>query len=169
MREATGRSGQLYVTWGNIDYNGGAWPLRRAAAYGKPRLTRAAALGENELTSKSFLQVWACGAAGSALPWHGRGRRFDPDQVHQILLCTSFTSYRVRATTSSTLVGQREFPPDWKSTIADRLYRPAAEGLGCWFIQEQFESLKEARQRERQIKRWKSHRSIQELIDASNN
>ena len=28
---------------------------------------------------------WACGAAGSALPWHGRGRRFDPDQVHQIL------------------------------------------------------------------------------------
>ena len=27
---------------------------------------------------------WACGAAGSALPWHGRGRRFDPDQVHQI-------------------------------------------------------------------------------------
>ena len=27
---------------------------------------------------------WACGAAGSALPWHGRGRRFDPDQVHHI-------------------------------------------------------------------------------------
>src|SRR5712691_3680228 len=24
------------------------------------------------------LQSWACGAAGSALPWHGRGRRFDP-------------------------------------------------------------------------------------------
>src|SRR5712691_1725612 len=31
-----------------------------------------------------FTKVWACGAAGSALPWHGRGRRFDPDQVHQI-------------------------------------------------------------------------------------
>jgi hypothetical protein len=28
-------------------------------------------------------KTWACGAAGSALPWHGRGRRFDPDQVHQ--------------------------------------------------------------------------------------
>src|SRR6266481_7866389 len=28
-------------------------------------------------------KAWACGAAGSALPWHGRGRRFDPDQVHQ--------------------------------------------------------------------------------------
>src|SRR5579871_1728209 len=25
----------------------------------------------------------ACGAVGSALPWHGRGRRFEPDQVHQ--------------------------------------------------------------------------------------
>jgi hypothetical protein len=31
-------------------------------------------------------QKWACGAAGSALPWHGRGRRFDPDQVHQLIL-----------------------------------------------------------------------------------
>src|SRR5208282_2417785 len=31
---------------------------------------------------------WACGAAGSALPWHGRGRRFDPDQVHQISRAT---------------------------------------------------------------------------------
>jgi hypothetical protein len=29
------------------------------------------------------VSLWACGAAGSALPWHGRGRRFDPDQVHQ--------------------------------------------------------------------------------------
>ena len=28
--------------------------------------------------------VWACGAVGSALPWHGRGHRFDPDQVHQL-------------------------------------------------------------------------------------
>ena len=26
---------------------------------------------------------WACGAVGSALPWHGRGRRFEPVQVHQ--------------------------------------------------------------------------------------
>jgi hypothetical protein len=39
-------------------------------------------LVENEC-STSFLEEWACGAAGSALPWHGRGRRFDPDQVHQ--------------------------------------------------------------------------------------
>jgi hypothetical protein len=33
--------------------------------------------------SRSTIDQWACGAAGSALPWHGRGRRFDPDQVHQ--------------------------------------------------------------------------------------
>jgi hypothetical protein len=32
--------------------------------------------------NKKNLPLWACGAAGSALPWHGRGRRFDPDQVH---------------------------------------------------------------------------------------
>src|SRR5271155_1579471 len=36
--------------------------------------------------------MWACGAAGSALPWHGRGRRFDPDQVHQILQSFRSTS-----------------------------------------------------------------------------
>ena len=33
---------------------------------------------------------WACGAAGSALPWHGRGRRFDPDQVHHFQVFTAF-------------------------------------------------------------------------------
>ena len=27
--------------------------------------------------------VWACGAVGSALPWHGRGRGFESLQVHQ--------------------------------------------------------------------------------------
>jgi hypothetical protein len=28
---------------------------------------------------------WACGAVGSALPWHGRGREFESHQVHQSL------------------------------------------------------------------------------------
>src|ERR1700712_5163487 len=37
-------------------------------------------------------QEWACGAAGSALPWHGRGHRFDPDQVHQITQALTSTS-----------------------------------------------------------------------------
>src|ERR1700722_11413675 len=36
---------------------------------------------------------WACGAAGSALPWHGRGHRFDPDQVHQIIQAFRSTSF----------------------------------------------------------------------------
>ena len=45
-------------------------------------------VGENDSALPSIPTVrasrsWACGAAGSALPWHGRGRRFDPDQVHQ--------------------------------------------------------------------------------------
>ena len=30
---------------------------------------------------KSFKNQWP---AGTLLPWHGRGRRFDPDQVHHI-------------------------------------------------------------------------------------
>ncbi len=28
--------------------------------------------------------LWACGAVGSALPWHGRGQGFESLQVHQI-------------------------------------------------------------------------------------
>src|SRR5580658_5457357 len=27
--------------------------------------------------------LWACGAVGSALPWHGRGQGFESLQVHQ--------------------------------------------------------------------------------------
>ena len=40
---------------------------------------------------------------------------------------------------------------------------------GPWVLvyQEQFAALPEARRRERQLKSWKSHRSIQELIDKS--
>ena len=45
----------------------------------------------------AFSQQWACGAAGSALPWHGRGRRFDPGQVHHF-------SQQVRRREYSTLL-----------------------------------------------------------------
>ena len=40
---------------------------------------------------------------------------------------------------------------------------------GPWTLvyQERFETFAEARRREKQLKGWKSHRSIQELIDAS--
>src|SRR6184192_3516560 len=44
------------------------------------RILKAVRNGQSVVSPKQ----WACGAAGSALPWHGRGRRFDPDQVHHI-------------------------------------------------------------------------------------
>jgi len=42
----------------------------------------------------------------------------------------------------------------------------STRGRGPWMLvyQEQFNTLTEARRREQQLKRWKSHRSIQELI-----
>jgi len=45
----------------------------------------------------------------------------------------------------------------------------STRGRGPWTLvyQEQFTSLSEARRRERQIKNWKSHRSIEELINGS--
>ncbi len=45
----------------------------------------------------------------------------------------------------------------------------STRGRGPWSLvyQQLFETLIEARSRERQLKSWKSHRSIQELIDAS--
>ena len=44
----------------------------------------------------------------------------------------------------------------------------STRGRGPWDLvyQELFENLAEARRREQQLKSWKSHRSIQELIDA---
>src|SRR5437763_156103 len=47
---------------------------------------------------KSYIPA-TCGPVaqfGSALPWHGRGRRFDPDQVHQInQLLNNFNSLQL--------------------------------------------------------------------------
>ncbi len=44
----------------------------------------------------------------------------------------------------------------------------STRGRGPWLLvyQEQFRSSQEALARERQLKGWKSHRSIQELIDS---
>ena len=44
----------------------------------------------------------------------------------------------------------------------------STRGRGPWRLvyQETFKTLQEARKRERQLKSWKSHRSLQELIDA---
>ena len=45
----------------------------------------------------------------------------------------------------------------------------STRGRGPWLLvyQEQFNTLAGALARERQLKSWKSHRSLQELIDAS--
>src|SRR5215469_11978315 len=45
----------------------------------------------------------------------------------------------------------------------------STRGRGPWVLvyQEHFDTLSEVRRRERQLKGWKSHRSVQELIDAS--
>ena len=56
-----------------IDRNGNS-----CSGLGLTNRTLAETIGELHPCS-----MWACGAAGSALPWHGRGHRFDPDQVHQ--------------------------------------------------------------------------------------
>ena len=34
--------------------------------------------------------AWGCGAVGSAREWHSRGRRFNPGQLHQIFLVSSY-------------------------------------------------------------------------------
>jgi putative endonuclease len=46
----------------------------------------------------------------------------------------------------------------------------STRGRGPWILvyQEKFETLSEARSREQGLKRWKSHRAVQELIDAQN-
>ena len=44
---------------------------------------------------------------------------------------------------------------------------PYTRGRGPWTLvyQEEYETLSEARRRERQLKSWKSHRSLQGLVD----
>ena len=46
----------------------------------------------------------------------------------------------------------------------------STRGRGPWVLvyEEQFDTLAEARGRERQLKSWKSHRSLQDLIQTSN-
>jgi putative endonuclease len=59
--------------------------------------------------------------------------------------------------------------PELRLTEHNRGQTVSTRGRGPWIVayQEQFDTLVAARRRERQLKRWKSHRSIQELIDSS--
>jgi len=45
-------------------------------------------------------------------------------------------------------------------------HTPSTRNRGPWRLvyQEQYETVAEARQRERELKNWKSHRSVQELV-----
>ena len=63
------------------------------------------------IASDLIWQNWACSSFGRALPWHGRGGRFDPDQVHYN------TPSSLRATTagfffhsSHSFIGVEQFP-----------------------------------------------------------
>ena len=58
----------------------------RPSGYDEAAWTRLKRVEAGGILRVSIRLVWACGAVGSALPWHGRGRRFEPDQVHQIPL-----------------------------------------------------------------------------------
>ena len=121
-------------------------------------------LGENEVVSPQ----WACGAVGSALPWHGRGRRFEPDQVHQNFDMPAV--YILRSERSGRFyIGCAEDPRE-RLNEHNRGQTRSTRGRGPWLLvhQERFGALSEALARERQLKGWKSHRSLQELIDSSN-
>jgi hypothetical protein len=71
--------------------------------------------------------MWACGAAGSALPWHGRGRRFDPDQVHQSN--QSFTS--LPETLHCTITAHKTAHKSDGGTGVSLKIRLAQSGLKC--------------------------------------
>ena len=110
---------------------------------------------------------WACGAAGSALPWHGRGRRFDPDQVHHLYDMPAV--YVLQSERSERFyIGCAE-QPELRLKQHNRGQTISTRRRGPWSLvyHERFDTLIEALSRERQLKSWKSHRSIQELIDAS--
>ena len=94
------------------------------------------------------------------------GRRFDPDQVHQISAMS--TVYILRSESSGRFdIGCTE-DPRTRLTEHNRGQTKSTRGRGPWLLvyQEQFRTLSEALARERQLKSWKSHRSIQELIDS---
>jgi|WetSurSiteA1Bulk_404760.scaffolds.fasta_scaffold02961_5 putative endonuclease len=58
---------------------------RREAMLREKHLKSLAGLKEKKIIlQKLFMQSsWGCSSVGRALEWHSRGRRFDPDQLHQ--------------------------------------------------------------------------------------
>ena len=111
-------------------------------------------------------QSWACGAAGSALPWHGRGRRFDPDQVHQFL--DMLAVYILESQTNKRFYIGSAVDTEIRLAEHERGQTKSTRGRGPWVpvYREAFDTIVEARRRELQLNSWKPHRAIQNLIDS---
>ena len=81
--------------------------------------------------------VWACGAVGSALPWHGRGREFESHQVHQIVSNTygprpmKFLARGVQLESKPSLMhGQPWAPCEFRCCPRLACIRNAIQGMG---------------------------------------
>src|SRR4029077_16189987 len=95
------------------------------------------------------------------------GRRFDPDQVHHPFMPAI---YILQSEKSKRFYIGCADDPVARLSEHQRGQTISTRGRGPWVLvyQEQFDTLSEARRRETQLKSWKSHRSVQELIAASN-
>ena len=91
--------------------------------------------------------------------------RFDPHNISSDMPAV----YVLQSETSKRFyIGCAE-QPEARLLEHNRGQTISIRGRGPWILvyQEPFDSLAQARLRERQLKSWKSHRSIQEMIDAS--
>jgi len=95
------------------------------------------------------------------------GRRFDPDQVHQTLGMPAV--YILKSQSSERFYIGSAADAEVRLAEHQRGQTQSTRGRGPWILvyREEFDTVVEARRRERQLKSWKSHRSIQELIDSS--
>ena len=78
------------------------------------------------------------------------------------------TMYILRSQTSQRFYIGSATDAEKRLVEHNRGQTPSTRGKGPWVVvyREEFQTTREARQRELQIKSWKSHRSIQEMIDA---
>ena len=109
-----------------------------------------------------------------ALAWHARGRRFDPDTLHKLILHLQdflFMAFYVYILYSSSLdqyyIGHTE-------NLEDRIFRHTNSGskstkkANDWIVKytEEFESRSAATQREFEIKNKKSRKYIEWLVSS---
>ena len=94
------------------------------------------------------------------------GHRFDPDQVHQLFNMPSV--YILQSQLTKRYYIGSSLNPEFRLAEHQRGQTRSTRGRGPWELvyREDFSTKEEALRREIQLKNWKSHRSIQELIDA---